>query len=75
MHLETNPFERKGKRNVWCKYYSSCLDYAISHSWQHWYCGKCKHLSDRYAGVDVVSTESESMDHFEIPDSIYRHLF
>ncbi len=75
MHLEGNPSKKGGKRNVWCKHYSPCLDYAIENSWKDWGCGKCKHLSIQHAGIDVVSTNGDAMDQFEIPDTIYKSLF
>jgi hypothetical protein len=39
--LMLNPMQRQGKRNVYCPYYSLCLDHAVQKGWQYWDCDEC----------------------------------
>ena len=43
MDLKANPIPNQGKRNIYCPYYSDCLDYAIKFSWESWDCSQCPH--------------------------------
>ena len=73
MYPETTPSRRKGKRNIWCKDYNGCLDYAIDNSWQSWGCGECKHRLEQCSGIGVISTNSDATEYYEIPRIIYEN--
>jgi hypothetical protein len=45
METGKRPIGKRGRRNVYCPHYRTCLDYAISQSWEVWRCGKCKYAS------------------------------
>ena len=45
METAKKPIERLGRRNVFCPHYGTCLDYAISQSWDVWGCGECEFVS------------------------------
>jgi CheY-like chemotaxis protein len=42
-NTERNPVRRQGSRNVFCPFYTECLDDAIKGSWRDWDCGDCPH--------------------------------
>jgi len=41
MDPKANPIRKRGERNVYCPFYSDCLDYVVKHFWQHWSCTQC----------------------------------
>ena len=41
MDPKANPIHEQGERNIFCPYYSNCLDYAVKRSWQSWNCSQC----------------------------------
>lgn len=43
MHPKALPRPIKGERNIYCPFYSDCLDYAISNCWRYWNCSQCPH--------------------------------
>jgi hypothetical protein len=45
METAKKPIEKYGRRNVFCPHYGTCLDYAISQSWDVWGCGECEYIS------------------------------
>jgi hypothetical protein len=40
-----SPYESQGERNVFCPYYSECLDMVIKKSWMYWSCSECEHFN------------------------------
>jgi hypothetical protein len=40
-----DPYERQGERNVFCPFYSQCLDIVIEKGWNGWSCSECEHSS------------------------------
>lgn len=43
MDLKAKPIRKRGERNIYCPFYSDCLDYAVNHFWQYWSCSECPH--------------------------------
>ena len=43
MDTQANPIPRLGDRNIYCPYYSDCLDHVIKCSWHSWSCLQCPH--------------------------------
>jgi len=43
MNAKANPIAEKGERNIFCPFYSKCLDYAINFFWKFWSCTQCPH--------------------------------
>lgn len=41
MDAKANPVPEKGERNVFCPFYSDCLDLAVEHKWDSWHCFRC----------------------------------
>lgn len=47
MDQQANPTPKRGDRNIYCPFYSECLDYAVEYSWQSWNCSHCAHNETR----------------------------
>lgn len=47
MEIRTNPAPKRGRRNIFCPYYSDCMDTVIKKRWSNWNCGKCEQRSNR----------------------------
>jgi hypothetical protein len=43
MNTERNPLRGKGSRNIFCPFYSECLDDAIKGLWESWDCDDCRY--------------------------------
>ena len=44
------PIKKFGKRNVFCRHYNSCLDYAVDHQWRNFACPtECAFIRDKAA--------------------------
>ncbi len=41
MEPKANPVCKRGERNIFCPFYSDCLDHAVNQFWQHWSCTQC----------------------------------
>jgi hypothetical protein len=63
---ELNPFQRQGKRNVFCRYYSECLDAVVKKSWTYWSCAECEHRFNREAEPDILDNVSHSVAYYDI---------
>lgn len=47
MEPKAKPIRKRGERNIYCPFYSDCLDYVVNHLWQSWSCSECPHRSMR----------------------------
>ena len=54
MDHNQNPVHTEGDRNVFCPYYSNCLDYAVELHWQYWACLDCQHKQKEKLVTDVL---------------------
>ena len=72
MNPEANPVRQKGKRNLWCGHYGSCLDNAARKLWRDWDCSQCGHQSDTSLGVDSIQTRSEFDGYHKIAEGVVR---
>jgi len=44
---EPKPIKKYGQRNVFCRYYNSCLDYAVDKQWRNFACpAECDFIKD-----------------------------
>lgn len=43
MRKNLNPRNGGGERNIYCPYYSDCLDLVIKRTWENWGCKGCRH--------------------------------
>jgi hypothetical protein len=61
-----NPFQRQGKRNVFCPYYSECLDVVVKKGWMYWSCAECEHRSNREAEPDILDIVNHSVAWYDL---------
>jgi hypothetical protein len=47
MEPKANPVCRPGQRNIYCPYYSKCLDYVSGSEWEFWDCSCCPNITKR----------------------------
>jgi len=50
-------FFQQVRRHVFCRYYDSCLDYAVEKNWSGFSCEECK--SYEYLPGDVAQCDDE----------------
>jgi hypothetical protein len=43
MNAKRNPVWRKGNRNIFCPFYTECLDHVIKRTWEDWNCDDCRY--------------------------------
>ena len=63
---ESNPSRGRGKRNVFCAYYSGCLDHAVRDFWEGWHCSNCPHQTNRGAAPEITETVNHTVVFYEI---------
>jgi hypothetical protein len=61
-----NPFEGRGKRSVFCPYYSECLDLVIGKSWIQWDCSKCEQRFNNEEESGILRTVDYSIAYYEL---------
>ncbi len=66
METRTNPTPKRGKRNIFCPYYSNCLDTVIRKRWSHWNCMKCDQVSNREAEPEIPLNVNYSIAYYEL---------
>jgi hypothetical protein len=64
MELNPNPICKKGERNIYCPFYSDCLDHAVNQFWRYWSCFQCpykniKSFDEVEYGVNVEERGGE----------------
>jgi hypothetical protein len=66
MDMKTNPSPKRGKRNIFCPYYSGCLDTVIRKRWSHWNCSKCEQRANREAEPEIPLNVNYSIAYYEL---------
>jgi hypothetical protein len=66
MNRACNPLQRKGVRNVFCRFYKGCLDHAVRESWPYWDCGDCQHKLDHGARPEMKLTVGDSIESYDL---------
>lgn len=66
-----SPSHKKGERNIFCPYYCTCLDYAISKSWDYWACFECRFKEKRQYGEEYPYTNSDQILYHSLPPEIF----
>jgi tRNA(Ile2) C34 agmatinyltransferase TiaS len=61
-----NPTQRRGKRNVFCSFYSECLDIAIGKGWMHWNCAKCEQRFNKEAEPELPRNVNYHVAYYEV---------
>ena len=61
-----NPHRKGGIRNVFCPYYSECLDFVIKKQWLSWGCMDCAQRHDESGKVLLQVVSEQAVPYFEI---------
>jgi len=64
------PIYTKGSRNVFCPYYSDCLDHAIKNSWEYWSCSDCQQKRKRKVPADILLSSSNADPYYSLSPSL-----
>ncbi len=70
METKPNPICKRGERNIYCPFYSDCLDNAVNQFWQHWSCSKCPYRKIKSLAELEYGANSELLDYEFSPDII-----
>jgi hypothetical protein len=62
-----NPIPDQGSRNVFCPYYSDCLDSVIKRGWISWHCCLCGERSNEGARPEHNLAIDRSVAYYELP--------
>ncbi|RJR36026.1 MAG: hypothetical protein C4576_24225 [Desulfobacteraceae bacterium] len=61
-----NPSRTRGRRNVFCWFYSKCLDVAIERKWKQWNCAKCEQRFNRQAEPEISLHVNHNVAYYEV---------
>jgi hypothetical protein len=70
MKIRTNPTPRRGKRNIFCPFYSDCLSEVIRKQWSRWNCAKCEQQTNREAEPEIPLNINYSVAYYEVNTKI-----
>lgn len=74
MDPKAKPIRKRGERNIYCPFYSDCLDYVVKHFWQYWSCSNCPYkeiLSITECEYNVNNTDS----YYDLPPNVARRIW
>jgi len=72
MDKDQNPLHTIGERNVFCPYYSNCLDYAAKRYWEYWACLDCRYKRKQKLLADVLLPTGNADTYYTVSPSIYK---
>jgi hypothetical protein len=61
-----NPGRCGGKRNIFCPYYSVCLDFAVQEQWVSWGCKDCEHRFNESGRAELQSGREHAVVYYEV---------
>jgi hypothetical protein len=70
MEPKVNPKCKRGERNIYCPFYSDCLDHAVNRFWQHWSCSQCPYRKIKSFDEIEYGANGEELDYEFSPDII-----
>ena len=73
MRLSPKPIHRSGEKNIFCPFYTTCLDQAAKYYWQYWDCSECPHRLRKQAVVLHRNVEGLG-PYCELPSRVSRHV-
>lgn len=68
--FKPNPTPSQGSRNVFCPYYSHCLDTVIKNSWITWHCHRCREQFNHQAEPEFALTVNHSIAYYELAGEV-----
>ena len=70
MDPEAQPTPIRGERNIYCPFYSDCLDHAVNKFWRHWSCSQCPYRKLKSTNEVEYGANGEGPDYEFSPDLI-----
>ena len=74
MHLQGNPVQKRGERNIDCLYYNDCLDHAAKKHWQHMSCSQCSNLSIKQLTPKSQNRLDHALTFYELSPDVDRFV-
>jgi hypothetical protein len=71
MNHKMKPIHKPGERNIYCPYYSECLDYVIQHSWETWNCSQCPCRFIQQPNTDYGYEACDTDPAYDLPLQVY----
>jgi len=68
------PVKKNGKRNLFCAYYDTCLDYAVKQNWKYWSCYNCPYKWITTPPVEGPFTSDDTILYYSVPKDIYEKI-
>jgi hypothetical protein len=60
------PGPKRGERNIFCPYYSECLNYAVKKAWVHWTCLQCGQRFEREPLEEGAFTSQDTVCYYDV---------
>ncbi len=70
MDQNQSPIYMKGHRNIFCPYYSDCLNHAAKHYWAYWACFNCQHKDKKNLVTEVLLSPESDYPYYTLSPSI-----
>lgn len=71
MEHNQSPVSIEGYRNVFCPYYSDCLNHAAKNYWEYWACMDCQHKKKQSFPQDVMLSPDNAYPYYSLSPSLY----
>lgn len=63
---KVSPGRKGGKRNIFCPYYSECLDFVIKEQWVSWGCKDCAQRFNESGRAELQNCIEHSVPYYEV---------
>jgi hypothetical protein len=70
MDLKAKPIRKRGERNIYCPFYSDCLDHVVNHFWQYWSCSECPYRNIKSINELEYGADGDELSYEFSPDII-----
>jgi len=70
MDLKAKPIPKRGERNIYCPFYSDCLDHAVKQFWRHWSCSQCPHKLIKQSITECEYDVNDTDQHYDLLPNI-----
>jgi hypothetical protein len=72
MEQNRNPIYTKGDRNVFCPYYSDCLDHAVKNHWEYWACLDCEYKPNERLVTDILISSASADLYYSLSPAFFK---
>lgn len=74
MEPKAKPTPKQGERNIYCPFYSDCLDYVVKHFWQRWSCSECPYKLIKQSITEWEYIVNDTNTHYDLPSNGVRRI-